>query len=82
MGYDVTTMWGWGAWMMLVMSLAWITIVVAIVWLAVRLFRPDGTGDAKPNSRPALRILEERLARGEIDVEEFRTRSAALAEGR
>lgn len=80
-GYDMSGMWGWGIGMMLLMSLFWILVVGATVWLVVRLTKAESMG--RPSGeRTALRILEERLARGEIDVEEFRARRAAISEGR
>lgn len=82
MGYD----WGWSWGMgfgMLFMALFWVFVVAAAVWLVLTLARPREAGgsDRGTAGRTALRILEERLARGEIDVEEFRSRRAALEEG-
>ena len=75
MGYD-WGMWGFG-W--LFMALFWIFVIVGVVWLvlSVSAQRDRATRGA---DRTAVRILEERLARGEIDVEEFRARKAALEE--
>lgn len=71
MGYGVLGL--GGLWMVAF----WVFVVVGIVWLVLtasgRAQRADGD-----SSGGALRILEERLARGEIDAEEFRTRRAAL----
>lgn len=80
MGYDPTTMWGWGIAMM-IMPLFWVFVIAAVVWLIVRLTRPE-QGTSAPGQGTALRILEERLARGEIDVEEFRARKVALEQTR
>ena len=61
----------------LFMVLFWVFVIAGIVWLVLTLARPQpGSGD-----RGARRILEERVARGEIDVEEFRVRRAAIEEG-
>lgn len=68
-----------GVWMMGAWILFWVFIVAGIVWLVLALGRSqrlDGNG-----SHTALRILEDRLARGEIDPEEFRTRRAAIEGG-
>ena len=62
----------------LVMVLFWVFAIAGIVWLVLTMSRsqfPRGGGASS-----ALRILEERLARGEIDAEEFRARRAAIAE--
>lgn len=71
-------MWGGGFGMMAgggaVMLLFWIAIIVLVV-LAVRWLsenRGKG-GQASP-----LGILQERLARGEIDPDEYQTRKSAL----
>ncbi|WP_291382002.1 SHOCT domain-containing protein [Demequina sp.] len=76
-------LWWMGAW--------WLLVVIGIgvlVYVAVRLAsrsgdgKPSGGGDAaapgqaKPST--ARQILEERLARGEIDSDEFRDRMRAL----
>ncbi len=63
----------------LLMLLFWVFAIAGIVWLVLAISRssfPRGGG----GESSALRILEERLARGEIDAEEFRTRRAAIEE--
>ena len=63
------------------MLLFLVFVVAGIVWLVLAIARSqDPAGRTEGGSR-ALRILEERLARGEIDTEEFRTRRAAIEEG-
>lgn len=78
--------WGWGAWvvMIILMVLFW----SAIVAVAVMFFRnwrggyaapppgPAGPGETGPEA--AMRVLEERFARGEIDAEEFTKRRDLL----
>lgn len=78
MGYDTTTMWGWGVAMMVLMPLFWAFLIGGAIWLILRLARPTQSGA----ERSALHILEDRLARGEIDVEEFRARKIALDQAR
>lgn len=63
----------------LVMALFWVFVISAAVWLALSLGGRAATGGG---SSEALRILDERFARGEIDAEEYRSRKAALQEGR
>jgi putative membrane protein len=82
MGYG----WGWSWGMgfgMLFMALFWVFVVAAAVWLVTTLTRSRDAGSSERGAagRAALSILGERLARGEIDVEEFRARKAALEEG-
>lgn len=63
---------GWAGWM--VMALAMIGFwVLAVVGIAA-VFR---TGTPPPPTDP-LRALDERFARGEIDIEEYRARRRAL----
>ncbi len=61
----------------LFMMLFWVFVIAAIVWLVLTLARPRMTTGGESSGR---RILEERLARGEIDAEEFRVRRAAIEE--
>jgi putative membrane protein len=50
----------------------WI-LLIALIVLLVR-----GTGTARASGGPAIRVLEERYARGEITREEFLERRAVL----
>ena len=67
---------GFGAFLML---LFWVVVIGGIVWLVLALSRQQH-GHAGAHGSSAHRILEERLARGEIDTDEFRTRRAAIEE--
>lgn len=64
-----------GAWMLLF----WVFVIAGIVWLVLTLSRSQTR--EHDSGRDAVQILEVRLARGEIDAEEFRTRRAALDRG-
>lgn len=65
----------------LFMLLFWVFVVAGTVWLVLAIARSQGTaGPTAEGGSRALRILEERLARGEIDTEEFRTRRAVIEE--
>lgn len=81
MGYDWGMSW-WGVFGMLFMVVFWVFIIAGAIWLALTLARPRGERGSGGGGSSALGILEDRLARGEIDVEEFRTRKAALEEQR
>lgn len=68
---------GWGLTAGLFMLLFWLLVIGAAIllvrWLVVSSHRT--------NARPeAQRLLDERLARGEISVVEYRERTAALRE--
>ncbi len=75
------------------MGLFWLVLLGLIVWLVLRLL--PGRAQAAPPAppapmstppttgvEPALAILDQRLAAGEIDVETYRSIRAALLEGR
>lgn len=77
--------WGWGAWVL--MAVMMVLFWSAIVAVAVMFFRHHQGGQVHhdhgplaPQSRhadsqdQALRILDERFARGEIDTEEYTQR--------
>lgn len=62
-------------WMMLLPALFLVGLVIGGVVLVRKLWTPEGS----PSSgRSALRILEERYARGEIDRDEFDERREHL----
>lgn len=60
---------GWGVVMMLVMLAFWVLVAFAVV----RFVRSTETRKAPPEQ-----ILAERLARGEIEPEDYKTRLTAL----
>jgi putative membrane protein len=59
----------------LLFGLAWLVFWIAVVVIVVRLLR-SGPATTRPSS--ALRVLEERYARGEIDRDEFFERRRVL----
>lgn len=71
-------MWGagWGWWMALMMMGFW----GAAIWLVVSLTRRGGGRSAREGDSltRARTLLSERLARGEIDTNEYRERLDAL----
>lgn len=69
---------GWGLVMVLAMVGIWALVAVAI---AALIRRPGSLGAPPAAPRPstsAEQILAERLARGDIDADEYRTRMDAL----
>ncbi|HEX7246832.1 MAG TPA: SHOCT domain-containing protein [Actinomycetota bacterium] len=63
--------WGW-----LVMVGFWVVIVLLVVWAVRGSGRNDHSDRADRSS--AERTLDERFARGEIDVDEYEARREAL----
>lgn len=77
---------GWGGWVVMVLMMLgfWALVGVAVVALvrgssSSETRRGRDAGRDRDSGDGATRILDERLARGEIDVEEYQTRRAALA---
>ncbi|HET9655726.1 MAG TPA: hypothetical protein VFP72_10255 [Kineosporiaceae bacterium] len=70
---------GWGGWLM---SLFWLVPLALIVFFVLR-FLPTGTGGVGgPQQDSPERILDDRFARGEIDLETYQTQREALAQAR
>jgi putative membrane protein len=71
-------MWDWHdyGWWWFVMSIGMIVFWGAVIWLVATFLRKDSAGGSD-----AGEILAERLARGEIDVDEYRERRDALQDG-
>lgn len=77
--------WGWGGW--LLMSLTMLAFLALVAWGVFLVWRstagPHSAGreqQAPPRQTPEG-ILAERLARGEIDADEYRARLDALRSG-
>ncbi|HSJ36567.1 MAG TPA: SHOCT domain-containing protein [Acidimicrobiia bacterium] len=73
-------MWHWngmGAWGWIMMIIFWIAVAALIVW-TVR----SVSGQARPDPDQAMRVLDERFARGEIDQQEYEERRRVLKSNR
>ena len=69
---------GWGGWV--VMSVTMIAFWALVVIAVVAIFRSDRDTDPPRalKHRDPEQILDERFARGEIDIEEYHDRQSAL----
>lgn len=72
---------GWGAVIMISMLLFWVLAAFAVVWFA-RAGAPHPSATPQPKIGPvtgdAEQILAERLARGEIEPDDYQARLTAL----
>jgi putative membrane protein len=66
---------GW-IWMTVMMIVFWGVVIWGIVYFVRS--KDDQRGSAGAGSKPAIDVLEERFARGEIDEKEFRERRDIL----
>lgn len=79
-GPRVIDMWHWngmGAWGWMMMAAFWLIVIALVIW-TVR----STTGPPPRDENQALRILDERFARGEIDQNEYEERRRVLEGGR
>ena len=78
MYWDHMTGWGWG--IMILWSMIWVGLLVLAAWAIVSWARRSTTPSAsRPDPhRSARDLLDERLARGEIDVDDYERRRAAI----
>jgi putative membrane protein len=78
---------GWPFWEVVLMWVGMIAFWGLLIWAVYALVtratrRPSsGTGGGERRGDDALRILDERLARGEIDTDEYRRLRDVLASG-
>ena len=76
--------WGWASWIMMAVGMVvfWALVITAVV-LAVRYLAGSPGTDTSPSGSGRTRaeeLLAERLARGEIDENEYRQRLSLLRE--
>jgi len=70
---------GWGGW--IVMTMAMLAFWSLVVFALVVIFRGDRdarSGPQQSHGRDPMQILDERFARGEIDVDEYHARQQVL----
>ena len=76
---------GWGMWV--AMAVMMTVVVIAVAWVVVTLVRHGGVqaghaaSPAPSATTPAVDILDERFARGEIEADEYLRRRTLLREG-
>ena len=70
---------GWGGW--IVLTLIMVAFWSLVIFGVVAIFRGDRDtqpANPRPRERNPLQILDERFARGEIDVDEYHARQKVL----
>jgi putative membrane protein len=72
---------GMGAGMWMFMGVFWLALLALIIWAVVRLL-PSRDGGSERQADSPEEILDRRFARGEIDLEAYQARRAALASAR
>lgn len=73
---------GWGAVMVIGMLAFWVLIAFAIVWFVRSTRTPTTSPTHGGVTASAEQILAERLARGEIEPEDYQARLTALKKAR
>jgi len=74
---------GWVGWLLMSVGMVafWALVIMAIMALLPGV-RADGTDRCRAwESEDALRVLDERLARGQLDVQDYRARRELLTHG-
>lgn len=57
----------------------WVVVIVAAIWwIAQAATKQQATGPKTPQSKTARELLDERLARGDVTVEQYRELRKAL----
>lgn len=72
---------GHGSWWWIPMVIMMVVVWGGLIWIGVTLLKRNNTGAspvATPPNAAAREILADRLARGEIDLDEYRQRVEAL----
>ena len=74
--------WGWGAWVSVtVMMVSFFAVIAAVLLVLVRFGSRAGDGAAPRavgGTDDALRLLDERFARGDIDADDYTKRRDLL----
>ncbi len=70
---------GWAGWLLMSVGMVafWFLVIIAIMALL-----PGVQDDRRgPEPKDSLRVLDEQLARGELEVQDYRTRRELLSRG-
>lgn len=79
MGFGMGMGWGWLFWLLMVVGLI-LVVVVAVRALGGGITGGAG-GDRPPARSRARELLDERFARGDLTIEEYRERLQTLGDG-
>ena len=75
---------GWGSWLVMILAMVafWALVVIAIGALLRGVHDDRADRRRRPQPQDALRVLDERLARGDLEVQDYRARRELLSQGR
>lgn len=71
---------GWSGVYMVFMSVVWLVAVVVVTWSIVAILRSGVPTPSRRDRRTSREVLDERLARGELELDEYRKLRAAIAD--
>ena len=71
MGYGMGSAMGWGMWVLMIVGVIGFWLLVAYLVRTVIQGRPGARTPPDSTGQEPLQMLDERLARGEVDVEEY-----------
>lgn len=69
---------GWAGWILMTLTMVGFWSLVVLGLFALFRGYPDTRGTHSGGDRDPMQILDERLARGEIDLDEYQARQDAL----
>ncbi|MBE8539043.1 SHOCT domain-containing protein [Geoglobus acetivorans] len=70
-GYGFDGM-GYGYGLGFIWQIIWLVVIIAVIYLVINALSQNRGGSSSGEESRALRILDERFARGEISAEEYR----------
>ena len=75
---------GWADWLFMSVGIAaiWVLVVIAITALLPRVQEERADGRRRPGPEDTLRVLDEQLASGQLDLQDYCARRELLSHSR